>query len=108
MKISLSIFQVDDYILVALPIEEGPQEGNLVHYVGKLVGIEEGGSQLLVTFLRMKSPFARDLFVFPPICDETKVSREQCQGVLTTRKGSTQRLAKLVTIVPPLYGFEMR
>ena len=108
LKKSLSIFQVDDFILVALRVEEGPKEGNIVHYVGKLVGIEEGGRQLCVSFLRMKSHFARDTFTFPDISDETKVAREQCQGVLTTRKGSTQRQATLVKIVPPLYAFEMR
>lgn len=99
---------MEDFILVALRIEEGPQEGKTIHYVGKVVSIEEGGRQFLVSFLRMKSPFARDLFIFPAICDELKVDREQCRGVLTPKPGSTQRLAKLVRICPPLYGFEMR
>ena len=99
---------MDDFILVALRVEEGPKEGKIVPYVGKLVAFEEGGSQLLVSFLRMKSPFIRDSFIFPEIPDESKVAREQCQGVLTSRKGSTQRQATLVKIFPPLYGFEMR
>ena len=102
----LSIFQVDDFILIALPIEEGPQEGRIVHYVGRIQGIE--GGQLSVSFLRIKSPFDRDSFVYPDIEDVTKVSRERCLGVLATRKGSTQRQANLIKVVPPLYGFDMR
>ena len=99
---------MDDFILVALRVEEGPKEGKTVNYVGKLVAIEEEGRQFLVSFLRMKSPFVRDTFIFPEITDETKVAHEQCQGVLTGMKGSTQRQTTMVKISPPLYGFEMR
>ena len=99
---------MDDFILVALPVEEGPKEGTIVHYVGKLVGIEEGGSQFLVSFLRIRSPFVRDTFIFPTIDDEIRVDRQKCQGVLTVMRGSTQRQATIVRISPPLYGFDMR
>ena len=99
---------MDDFILIALPVEEGPQEGKIVHYVGKVVEIEEPGKQLSCSFLRIKSPFSRDAFSFPPIEDVTKVAPEQCLGVLTTVKGSTQRLATLVKVFPPLNGFDMR
>ena len=99
---------MDDFILVALPIEEGPKEGQLVHYVGKLVGFGEGGRQLNVSFLRLKSPFIRDTFIFPAIQDESTVAHDCCKGVLTVKKGSTQRQTSLVKITPPLYGFELR
>ena len=104
----LSIFQVEDFILVALPVEEGPQEGNIVHYVGRVKGIEEAGSQLSVSFLRIRSPFCRDSFAFPAIEDVTNVARDQCLGVVATVKGSTQRTATMVKVFPPLYGFDLR
>ena len=99
---------MDDFILVALPIEQGPREGHLVHYVAKCVGLEEGQTRLRVSFLRLKSPFNRDTFVFPGIPDESSVALEQCKGVLSVQKGSTQRQTKLVKITPPIYGYEMR
>lgn len=104
----LSIFQVEDFILVGLPIEEGPQEGKIVHYVGRIMGIEEAGSQLSVSFLRIKSPFCKDTFTFPAIEDVTDVAREQCLGVVATVKGSTQRMAMNIKVSPPLYGFDLR
>ena len=67
----LSIFQVDDFILVSLPVEEGPQEGKIVHYVGRIMAIEEAGRQLSVSFLRIRSPFFRDTFTFPAMGDIT-------------------------------------
>ena len=104
----LSIFQVEDFILVALPVEEGPQEGKIVHYVGRIVGIEEAGSQLNVSFLRIKSPFCRDTFNFPAIEDVSNVARDRCLGVVATVKGSTQRTATMIKVFPPLYGYDMR
>ena len=89
----LSIFQVNDFILIALPVEEGPQEGRILHYVGRIMAIEEAGRELSVSFLRIKSLFSRDNFVFPAIEDVTMVAREQCLGVVTTRRGTTQRQA---------------
>ena len=108
----LSISQVEDFILVAFPIEEGPQEGKFVHFVGRIMGIEEDGKNLSVSFLRIKSPFNRDTFYFPLIEDVTDVARDQCLGVLTIVKGSThrstQRTASTIKVSPPLYGFDMR
>ncbi|MPC47431.1 hypothetical protein E2C01_041178 [Portunus trituberculatus] len=34
-------FQVDDFILVAIVIEDGRNEKKVIHYVGKILGIEE-------------------------------------------------------------------
>ena len=99
---------MDDFVLVALPIEQGPREGHLVHYVAKVVAFEEGRTRLSVSFLRLKSPFSRDTFIFPGIPDESSVALEQCKGVLSLQKGSTQRQTTLVKITPPIYGYEMR
>ena len=103
---------MDDFILIALPIEEGPQEGKVVHFVGRVMGMKKDGSQLSVSFLRIKSPFCRDTFSFPIIEDLTDVDREQCLGVLATVKGSTQRstqrMARTIKVFPPLYGYDMR
>ena len=93
--------------MVALKVEEGRKEGDLIHYVGKIVGMEQGGS-LSVSFLRVKSPFSKDTFVFPGVVDETSVERGQVKGVLQTRKGSTQRLANQVKLLYPLYPFTVR
>lgn len=99
---------MDDFILVALHVEEGRSEGELVHYVGKLVDIEEDGN-LSVSFLRVKSPFTKDTFTFPAVEDVIKVDRVQCKGVLMIRKGSTQRQATQVNLVHPLsYHFNVR
>ena len=96
---------------MVLPIEEGPQEGKVVHFVGRIMGIEEDG-RLSVSFLRIKSPFCRDPFTFPIIEDVADVAREQCLGVLATVKGSrqrsTQRMARTVKVSPSLYGFDLR
>ena len=99
---------MDDFILVALPVEQGPREGQLVHYVGKVVAFEEGRTRLSVSFLRLKSPFIRDTLVFPGIPDESSVTLEQCKGVLAVQKGSTQRQTTIVKITSPIYGYEMR
>ena len=94
--------------MIALPVEEGRQEERKVHYVGKVLELAEEGKEYSVSFLRIKSPFSRDCFNFPAIEDVTSVARERSLGVLTTRKGSTQRQATMVQVSPPLYGFDMR
>lgn len=93
--------------MVALQVEEGRTEGEVVHYVAKIVGVAEDCT-LNVSFLRVKSPFAKDTFVFPDVEDVSKVKRGQVKGVLLTRKGSTQRLANQVKLLHPLYTFTMR
>ena len=70
-----------------LQVEEGPKEREQVHYMRKILAIEADG-HFDMKFLRVKSPFTRDMFSFPEIEDVTKVER-WCKGVLVTQKRST-------------------
>ena len=62
-----------------IQVEEGPKEGERVHYVRKIL------ATVNVKFLRVKSQFTRDTFSFPGIEDVTKVEKRQCKGILVTR-----------------------
>ena len=99
-------FQVGDFALVELTLEEGRNLGATVCYVAQVVSFEEDG-EVQFSFLRMKSVFSKDTS-FPPIEDITSVDRGQVKGVLRTRKGSTQRQSTLIKVLPPLFSFNMR
>ena len=86
---------------------EGRKKDEVLHYVGQVKELEEDG-HLLINFLRSNSEYSKDTFHFPAIEDESKVVRSRVLGVLTRIKGSTQRLANLVKISPPLLNFNMR
>ena len=53
---------MDDTILVALQVEDGRKEGELVHYVGMILDIEEDG-HLNVSFLRVVTIHQEHLYV---------------------------------------------
>ena len=87
-------------------IYQGKRSEELVHFVGKVVSIQEDG-QLEINFLRIKSPLMKDTFHFPAISDVDAVARSKILGVLTVSKGTTQRQANLIKVFPPLRDFNM-
>ena len=86
---------------------EGRKANEVVHYVGMVQEIMADGHHV-INFLRNSSSYSRDTFHFPAIKDELPVVRSRVLGVLTRQKGSTQRLATIVKISPPLTNFNMR
>ncbi|KAK4321956.1 hypothetical protein Pmani_007266 [Petrolisthes manimaculis] len=98
--------EVEDFVLVQLPLEEGRGVGTLVCYVAQVLSMKEGG-RLNLSFLRMKSAVTRDTFTFPNVEDEAEVDPGQCLGVLKVAKGITKRQADLVKVFPPLLPFNM-
>ena len=71
-----------DFILVELELEEGRNVGAKVHYVGKVLSVDDSG-EYNVSFLRMSGKFGlNDTFYFPIIQDEMEVKKEQILGVL--------------------------
>ncbi|KAK4305757.1 hypothetical protein Pmani_022348 [Petrolisthes manimaculis] len=98
--------EVEDFVLVQLPLEEGRGVGTLVCYVAQVLAMKEGG-RLNLSFLRMKSAVTRDTFTFPNVEDEAEVDPGQCLGVLKVAKGITKRQADLVKVFPPLLPFNM-
>ena len=100
--------EIGNFNLVDLELEEGWNAGEKVHYVGKILSIEDDSSYN-VSFLRLKSKFGiPDTFCFPLIEDTAKVSRESSKGVLVPRQGSTQRLSNIVKLYDPLFSFNMK
>ena len=93
---------------MALRVEKGRKEGDVVNYVAKVCSVAADGQTLSASFLRCKSPFHKDTFAFPGVEDQTSVERGQVEGVLQTMKGSTQRLANQVKLSHPLYPFTVR
>ena len=82
----------------------GRSQEELVHYVGKVLSIQEDG-RLEIDFLRMKSPSLKDTFHFPAISDVDAVERSKVLGVFSLSKGTTQRQANLIKVFPPLRDF---
>ncbi|KAK4299301.1 hypothetical protein Pmani_028412 [Petrolisthes manimaculis] len=100
------VYQVEDFVLVQLTLEEGRGVGTLVCYVAQVLSMKEGG-RLNLSFFRMKSAVTRDTFTFPNVQDEAEVDPGQCLGVLKVAKGITKRQADLVKVFPPLLPFNM-
>lgn len=100
-------FQVGDFVLVELSLEEGRNLGTLVCYVAKVLSFEED-DEVQLSFLRMKSAYQKDTFTFPTIEDVYTVACSQVKGVLPIVKRTTQRQANLVKVKTPLHQFNMR
>lgn len=100
---------VDDFVLVELELEEGRNVGSKVHYVGKVLSLEDD-CQYNISFLRMSSKQGlKDTFYFPVNEDESKVSGDKFFGVLEEpQKGQTQRLCRIVHFKTPLTAYNMR
>ncbi|XP_068205548.1 uncharacterized protein [Palaemon carinicauda] len=98
--------EVGDFVLVQL-LFQGKKSEELVHFVGKVISLEEDGQQLQVDFLRIRSPLLKDTFHFPDIGDVDSVDRSSVLGVLTVSTGTTQRQANLIKVLPPLRDFNM-
>ncbi|XP_068235747.1 uncharacterized protein [Palaemon carinicauda] len=95
-----------DFVLVQL-LFQGKRSEELVHFVGKVISLEEDGQQLQLDFLRIRSPLLKDTFHFPAIGDVDSVDRSRVLGVLTVSTGTTQRQANLIKVLPPLRDFNM-
>lgn len=96
---------MDDVVLVQLSVHKGKWTGKPLHYVGKVL---EVGEKLRLDYLRVKSAFCTDTFVYPNNKDEDWVERQKVLGVLTLVKGSTSRQSGIVKISPPLHNFNIR
>ena len=103
--LNFPISQVDDIVLLELAPEGGRREN--VHYVGKLLGRSEDG-KLFISYLRMKSSFNWNVFVFPDIADNDEVDPGCVLGVLTVVPSSSRRQTNTVTIYPGLQAFNLR
>ena len=104
---SIILFQVGDFVLVELKLEEGRNVGKMVCYVAKVLEVLDNGRRLNLSFLRLRSAFSTDAFTFPPIEDEEEVTRDQVKGVLVTTKGATKRQSDLIKVSPPLDSFNL-
>ena len=100
------VFQVGDFVLVELPLEEGRNAGTLVCYVAKVMEMQEDG-KVKLSFLRMKSCGQKEMFTFPPIEDMQVYDRSVIKGGLATNRGATKRQSDLVKVYPPLMAFNM-
>lgn len=100
------MFQVGDFVLVELTLEEGRTVGTKVCYVAHVLEVMQDG-RLNLSFLRMKSAFTKDCFTFPAVQDETEVEPGCIRGVLVTSKSGTRRQADLIRVKPPLLPFNM-
>ena len=98
-----------DFILVELELEEGRNVGAKVHYVGKVLSVDDSG-EYNVSFLRMSGKFGlNDTFYFPIIQDEMEVKKEQILGVLfEPSRGRTQRLSSILKFDIPLLSYNIR
>ena len=98
-----------DFILVELRMEEGRNVGAKLHYVGKVLAIDDSG-EYNVSFLRMSGKFGvNDTFYFPIIEDEMAVKKEEILGVLfEPSKGKTQRLSNILKFDIPLLDYNLR
>lgn len=97
-----------DFVLVELEFEEGREAGTKVHYVGKILNLEENG-QYSISFLRLSSKFGcKDSFYFPNNEDVDTVPREKVQGVLVPITAKTARLARIVRFQPPLRQYNLK
>ena len=92
--------------MVELPLEEGRQTGSLVHYVARVLAIEEDG-RLNLSFLRLKSSKMKDTYHFPTIIDTGVYDVGKVKGVLVLTPGTTKRQAGLIKVFPPLVAFNM-
>lgn len=97
-------FSEGNYILIKLKVE-GKRENNFVHYIGKVLQINENIS-VRVKYLR-KSVKTNE-FYFPDEEDLDEITPDQVVGKLMppTAKGSSKRLCKYLSFKENLKGFD--
>ena len=93
-------------MLVELEQEEGRFSGTPLHFVAKILHIRE--DRIKLSFLRKQSVFVNNMFRFPDVEDISTINRTASKGVLVTSRGATRRQEKIIRVVPPLDGFNMR
>ena len=101
------IFQVGDFVLVELQLQEGKHSGTPVCYVARVKALLEG-DLLELKFLRLNNPPIKDTFTFPPNDDIDTIAVGQVKGVLDILTRSTARQANLVKVKHPLVTFNVK
>ena len=93
------MFQVDDYVLVKL---------QQWFYVAKVLEID-AEDDVKVSYMRRRSQHSSDAFIFPNAEDQDFIGKQDVVGILRIVKGpTTNRLARIVMINPPLHCFNIR
>ena len=99
--------EVNDYILVELLVEEGVNKGSPLHYVAKVIGVEEN-YQYRVIYLR-HSKGKEGSFIFPHIEDEGLIGGDNIKGVLMDpEQPQTKRLANYIKFNMTLEEYNIR
>ena len=99
--------EVNDYILVELLVEEGVNKGSPLHYVAKVIGVEEN-YQYRVIYL-MHSKGREGSFIFPHIEDEGLIGGDNIKGVLMDpEQPQTKRLANYIKFNMTLEEYNIR